>query len=64
MERRSYKRAAALLLSVCLLFGAFSVSAVEPGNYTDITNHWAYEDMAWTLEKELFLGVTPQSFQP
>ena len=64
MERRSYKRAAALLLSVCVLFGAFSVSAVEPGNYTDITNHWAYEDMAWTLEKELFLGVTPQSFQP
>ena len=64
MERRSYKRAAALLLSVCLLFGAFSVSAVKPGNYTDIANHWAYEDMAWTLEKELFLGVTPQSFQP
>ena len=54
----------ALLMAVCMLLGCLTASAVQAEQYTDIKDHWAYDDIKWTLEQEIFLGTTPTTFCP
>lgn len=54
-----------LLLSGALLLSSIPAAfAADPSAMTDITGHWAEENIGWVIENELFKGVSETSFSP
>lgn len=59
------KRLLCMFLAICLVCGmAVSVSAASPADMTDISGHWAYENICWAMEQGLFTGVDSTTFKP
>ena len=59
------QRLISLLLSGSLLLGTIpSALAADPSAMTDITGHWAEENIGWVIENDLFNGVSDTEFSP
>ena len=54
-----------LLLSGALLISSIPAAfAADPSAMTDISGHWAEENIGWVMEQELFNGVSETEFSP
>ena len=61
MKRKSIRIMISLLLVLSLSFG---VLAVNPNAMTDISGHWARDDIRYCLEQGLFTGTSATTFEP
>lgn len=54
-----------VLLSGALLLGSIPTAfAADPSAMTDISGHWAEENIGWVMENDLFNGVSETEFSP
>lgn len=54
-----------VLLSGALVLGSVTTAfAADPSGMTDITGHWAEENIHWVMENDLFNGVSETEFSP
>lgn len=59
------KRIASILLSASLLLSSVPAAlAAGVSAMTDISGHWAEENIGWVMEQELFNGVSETEFAP
>lgn len=61
MKRKSIRIMISLLLVLSLSVG---VLAVNPNAMTDISGHWARDDIRYCLEQGLFTGTSATTFEP
>ena len=54
-----------VLLSGALLLGSIPTAfAADPSVMTDISGHWAEENISWVMENDLFNGISEIEFSP
>lgn len=58
------KRVVSMVLALLLLLGALPAASATEHGMTDISGHWAEEDIAWVLEMGLFNGTSTTAFSP
>lgn len=59
------KRLLSLILSLTLALTLIpQIFAYDPSTITDISGHWAEENIVWSMEQNLFQGISETEFSP